>query len=1011
MFDLGQSFSTGIGNIYVARMGTSNDLTFTIEKNGVYTYRATAVGAITNGSWLSFAASVDATGLMKLYVNGTLAATTQGVVPDTGLRDAFYIGKSAWTPDVGLDGAVDSLTLLKGSITDAQAKALYANPDPAASPGLPAGLRFDLGASVEAALHHVASGAAAGASAGLTVRATDADASNNAITYAITTAGSPFVINASTGVVTVAPGASINYALTKSYTIAVKATSADGSTASQSFNIVVDKPGNVAPVIDSNGAGAAAVVTVNENTTAVTTVHATDANADALQYWIVGGADAAKFQINAAGALSFKTAPNAEARTDADGNGVYDVVVQASDGTVVDTQAIAVTVADVNEFVISATTDVDAGVNHVAVGSAVGTAVGITAKATDADASRNTVSYAIAGFTASSPFKIDAATGVVSVNNPTAISYVVAQSHTITVTATSADGSVSSQAFTIAVDKPPAAAPVIDSNGAGATAAITVNENTTLVTTVHATDINGDVVRYSITGGADAALFQINANTGVLSFKAAPNAEAPTDAGANGVYDLTVQASDGVLVDTQAIAVKLADVNEFAVGVAVDNDKAANTLAENLPAGTKVGITAKAVDADASNNVVSYSLSTNPGNLFAIDAATGVVSTAASLNYEAGSIYTLVVKATSSDGSASYATYSVGVTNANDAPVITSAGGGATGSVSVAENTPLVTKVTATDQDLGQTRSYSITGGVDAAAFAINAITGELSFKGTGADFEKPTDAGANNVYDVQVTVTDNLGASDTQALAVKVTDVAGLTLTGTNGLINTLKGGGEGDVLTATGISDYLYGNAGDDLLVAGKGGYWLDGGVGQDTVSYANATSGVKADAGSVLGIGNSGAALGDVYTSIENLTGSAFSDTLIGSTGFNVLDGGAGNDTLVGKGGGDVLTGGAGKDIFDFNAVADSTPGSMTRIIDFLVGGDTIDLSGIDAMTTKAGDQAFTFVGNAAFSGKAGQLRFEVAAGHTYVYADTNGDKVADFALDLLGDQKLVATSFVM
>ena len=67
------------------------------------------------------------------------------------------------------------------------------------------------------------------------------------------------------------------------------------------------------------------------------------------------------------------------------------------------------------------------------------------------------------------------------------------------------------------------ATPVITSNGAGATAAISRTENTNAVTIVTATDANaGDVVTFSITGGADAAKFTINPSTGALTFVAAP---------------------------------------------------------------------------------------------------------------------------------------------------------------------------------------------------------------------------------------------------------------------------------------------------------------------------------------------------------------------------------------------------------------------------------------------------------------------------------------------------------
>ena len=102
----------------------------------------------------------------------------------------------------------------------------------------------------------------------------------------------------------------------------------------------------------------------------------------------------------------------------------------------------------------------------------------------------------------------------------------------------------------------PNAEPTITSDGGGDTAAASVAENSTAVTTVTATDPDaGATQTYSIVGGADAALFAIDATTGALSFVAAPDFEAPTDAGGDNVYDVTVQASDGTLTDSQAIAV------------------------------------------------------------------------------------------------------------------------------------------------------------------------------------------------------------------------------------------------------------------------------------------------------------------------------------------------------------------------------------------------------------------------------------------------------------------------
>jgi hypothetical protein len=106
-------------------------------------------------------------------------------------------------------------------------------------------------------------------------------------------------------------------------------------------------------------------------------------------------------------------------------------------------------------------------------------------------------------------------------------------------------------------------APVIASNGGGTTATTPVAENSTAVTSVTATDPDlGTTLVYSITGGADAAKFQIGTATGALAFIAAPDFEAPADADANNNYVVEVSVTDGGLSDTQTITVSVTDVNE-----------------------------------------------------------------------------------------------------------------------------------------------------------------------------------------------------------------------------------------------------------------------------------------------------------------------------------------------------------------------------------------------------------------------------------------------------------------
>ncbi|EMI21354.1 vcbs repeat-containing protein [Rhodopirellula maiorica SM1] len=127
------------------------------------------------------------------------------------------------------------------------------------------------------------------------------------------------------------------------------------TTSAQIFGFSLFAPAaaaNTAPVISSDGGGASAAINVGENTVAVTTVTANDADvpAQTLTYTISGGADAAKFAIDSAtGELSFVTPPNFEAPSDVGGNNVYDVTVSVSDGTLNDTQTIAVTVTDASE--------------------------------------------------------------------------------------------------------------------------------------------------------------------------------------------------------------------------------------------------------------------------------------------------------------------------------------------------------------------------------------------------------------------------------------------------------------------------------------------------------------------------------------------------------------------------------------------------------------------------------------------------------------------------------------
>ena len=156
-------------------------------------------------------------------------------------------------------------------------------------------------------------------------------------------------------------------------------------------------------------------------------------------------------------------------------------------------------------------------------------------------------------------------------------------------------------------------------------------------------------------------------------------------------------------------------------------------------------------------------------------------------------------------------------------------------------------------------------------------------------------------------------------------------------------------------------------------------------------------------------------------NNLTGDATPDFLDGQGGNDTLVGGAGNDTLIGGAGVDKLYGGTGVDYFQFDNVADigTAAGSRDIIADWNDTDDYIDLRLIDANSTTSADDAFKFVAKAGstFSGVKGELHWVqqnlagTANDKTLIMGDTNGDKVADFVIEISGLHTIKAVDFLL
>jgi Ca2+-binding RTX toxin-like protein len=221
---------------------------------------------------------------------------------------------------------------------------------------------------------------------------------------------------------------------------------------------------------------------------------------------------------------------------------------------------------------------------------------------------------------------------------------------------------------------------------------------------------------------------------------------------------------------------------------------------------------------------------------------------------------------------------------------------------------------------------------------------------GTNAQGDVDSDAGDDTLSNVENII--GSAFSDTIAGDGNANVLSGL---GGNDVID---GGGGADSLSGGGGDDTINGGDGNDLIDGGSGNDIIDGGAGNDTVTYAGVTgAGVTVDLSDISGSPNaagdaSSSAGNDTLSNVENIVGSAFSDTITGDGNANVLSGLGGNDVIDGGGGADTLTGGGGNDVLTGGADADTfvfgTGFGNDTITDFVTGTDKIDLSALGTLT---------------------------------------------------------------
>lgn len=349
------------------------------------------------------------------------------------------------------------------------------------------------------------------------------------------------------------------------YHIAVAAIDGNGGAVEKNLVIQVQPNGSIetAPIFTNVEEGE--IVTVPENTTLVGDADGTDPDGDSVTFSIVGGDDAAAFFIDPdTGVVSFIEAPDFEQPTDQNGDNDYQVQLRISDGQLSQERNVVVRVTDQIDGQNNAPyfTNVEEGEivtvpeNTKFVGDADGN-----------DPDSDSVIYSIQGGADASLFKVNPYSGVVSFidtpdferprdadgDNEYELKLGISdgdlsQTRNVVVKVTDRNESGASE------NKPPFFTNVHQGE------VVWVREHTTYVGDADASDRNGDQLTYSISGGADASHFEIDAYTGRVSFISPPDFEYPTDADGDNHYELTLRVSDGYNYQEKSVSIVVKDV-------------------------------------------------------------------------------------------------------------------------------------------------------------------------------------------------------------------------------------------------------------------------------------------------------------------------------------------------------------------------------------------------------------------------------------------------------------------
>jgi serralysin len=254
---------------------------------------------------------------------------------------------------------------------------------------------------------------------------------------------------------------------------------------------------------------------------------------------------------------------------------------------------------------------------------------------------------------------------------------------------------------------------------------------------------------------------------------------------------------------------------------------------------------------------------------------------------------------------------------------------------------------------------------------------------------------------------------------------------------------------------NDHLLGGAGNDMLEGGAGSDMVDGGAGTDKAVFSGSRSdyriAYRQDGSIEVADGRRGTPDGtDLLFGIEelqfkngilnyhgqwrpstsliegtsrhetllafsgndNVFGYAGNDRLYGLAGQDSISGGSGNDLIRGGLDIDYLVGGGGADRFEYAFTSESRGATRDVILDFnRAHGDKIDVRAIDANMDLGGNQNFTFIGNNAFSGAGGELRYANINGQMVVQGNTDADGAVEFEIRFNGMVPTQSADFIL